>query len=134
MFPEAMQENMELSHTQIDPSNPTAVQRLAEPAQMLKNNVIDLINYQDEADVALRAVPELARLLCNSDVQTIHQASIMVSQLTKKEASCYAVMNNGNIVAALVRVATNSNDGETIRHVVGALHNMSHHRLFLLYL
>ncbi|NP_001267780.1 beta-catenin [Hydra vulgaris] len=128
MFPEAMHENMELSHAQIHNNNSAVPQRLAEPTQMLKNNVIDLINYQDETDVALRAVPELARLLCNSDAQTIHQASIMVNQLTKKEASCYAVMNNTNIVAALVGVTATSNDGETIRNVVGALHNMSHHR------
>ena len=46
MFPETVDEAMEIPSTQLDPGNPTAVQRLAEPSQMLKNAVVDLINYQ----------------------------------------------------------------------------------------
>jgi catenin beta 1 len=41
----------------------TNVGRLAAPAQMLKNAVANLINYQDDAELALRAIPELIRLL-----------------------------------------------------------------------
>ena len=46
MFPETVDEAMDIPSTQLDPGNPTAVQRLAEPSQMLKNAVVDLINYQ----------------------------------------------------------------------------------------
>ena len=46
MFPETIEEGMDIPSTQLDPGNPTAVQRLAEPSQMLKNAVVDLINYQ----------------------------------------------------------------------------------------
>ncbi len=46
MFPETVDEQMEIPSTQLDPGNPTAVQRLAEPSQLLKNAVVDLINYQ----------------------------------------------------------------------------------------
>ena len=42
---------------QLDPMQPTAVQRLAEPSQMLKHAVVNLINYQDDADLATRAIP-----------------------------------------------------------------------------
>ena len=53
----------------------------------------------------------------------------MAHQLSKKEASRHAIMNNPNIVAALVRCSTGSNDTETVKCAVGALHNLSHHRL-----
>lgn len=46
MFPETLEEGMEIPSTQFDPQQPTAVQRLAEPSQMLKHAVVNLINYQ----------------------------------------------------------------------------------------
>jgi len=46
MFPETLDEGVEIPSTQFDPSQPTAVQRLAEPSQMLKHAVVNLINYQ----------------------------------------------------------------------------------------
>ena len=46
MFPETLDEGMEIPSTQFDPAQPTAVQRLAEPSQMLKHAVVNLINYQ----------------------------------------------------------------------------------------
>ena len=46
MFPETLDEGMEIPSTQFDPQQPTAVQRLAEPSQMLKHAVVNLINYQ----------------------------------------------------------------------------------------
>ena len=83
---------------------------------------------QDDADLANRAIPELIRLLSESDAHTVQQAASIVNQLTKKEASCHVVLNNIHMVSALVRTATNSNDAETVRSAVGAMHNMSHHR------
>ena len=46
MFPETLDEGMEIPTTQFDTNQPTAVQRLAEPSQMLKHAVVNLINYQ----------------------------------------------------------------------------------------
>lgn len=46
MFPETLEEGMEIPSTQFDPTQPTAVQRLSEPSQMLKHAVVNLINYQ----------------------------------------------------------------------------------------
>jgi hypothetical protein len=46
MFPETLEEGIEIPSTQMDPAQPTAVQRLAEPSQMLKHAVVNLINYQ----------------------------------------------------------------------------------------
>ena len=46
MFPETLEEGMEIPSTQYDANQPTAVQRLSEPSQMLKHAVVNLINYQ----------------------------------------------------------------------------------------
>ena len=133
MFPETMDDGMEIPQTQMDQQDQTAVQRMAEPAQMMKTAVNDLCNYQNDTDLANRAIPELIRLLTQGDVQTVQQASMTVNQLTKKEASCHSVMNNFQMVGALVRTATSSQDPDTVKSTVGAMHNMSHHRFLFLF-
>lgn len=46
MFPETLEEGIEIPSTQFDQTQATAVQRLSEPSQMLKHAVVNLINYQ----------------------------------------------------------------------------------------
>ncbi|RWS16295.1 armadillo-like protein [Dinothrombium tinctorium] len=132
MFPETLEEGMEIPSTQLDPNQATAVQRLAEPSQMLKHAVVNLINYQDDADLATRAIPELIKLLNDEDQVVVSQAAMMVHQLSKKEASRHAIMNSPQMVAALVRAMSNSNDLETTKCAAGVLHNLSQHRQGLL--
>lgn len=132
MFPETLEEGIQIPSTQIRPDQPTAVQRLAEPSQMLKHAVVNLINYQDDADLATRAIPELTKLLNDEDQVVVSQAAMMVHQLSKKEASRHAIMNSPQMVAALVRAMSNTADLETTRCAAGTLHNLSHHRQGLL--
>ncbi|XP_076679641.1 armadillo isoform X4 [Andrena cerasifolii] len=132
MFPETLEEGIEIPSTQFDPSQPTAVQRLAEPSQMLKHAVVNLINYQDDADLATRAIPELIKLLNDEDQVVVSQAAMMVHQLSKKEASRHAIMNSLQMVAALVHAISKSDDLESTKAAVGTLHNLSHHRQGLL--
>jgi len=132
MFPETLDEGVEIPSTQYDPGQPTAVQRLAEPSQMLKHAVVNLINYQDDADLATRAIPELIKLLNDEDQVVVSQAAMMVHQLSKKEAARHAIMNNPQMIAALVKAISTTNDLETTKGAVGTLHNLSHHRQGLL--
>merc|ERR1712110_384791 len=106
----------------------TAVQRLSEPSQMLKHAVVNLINYQDDADLATRAIPELIKLLNDEDQVVVSQAAMMVHQLSKKEASRHAIMNSPQMVQALVKALSNPADLESTKGAVGTLHNLSHHR------
>lgn len=46
MFPETLEEGFQIPSTRTHPGQSTAVQRLAEPSQMLKHAVVNLINYQ----------------------------------------------------------------------------------------
>ena len=71
-------------------------------------------------------------MLNDEDQVIVSQAAHMVHQLSKKEASRHAIMNNPQMVAALVRAMSYTNDIETTRCAAGALHNLSHHRQGLL--
>ncbi|KAF3833793.1 hypothetical protein F7725_024997 [Dissostichus mawsoni] len=132
MFPETLEEGIQISPTQLDAAHPTAVQRLAEPSQMLKHAVVNLINYQDDAELATRAIPELTKLLNDEDQVVVNKAAVMVHQLSKKEASRHALMRSPQMVSAVVRAMQNTGDVETARCSAGTLHNLSHHREGLL--
>uniref|UniRef100_A0A8C3GB43 Catenin beta 1 n=1 Tax=Cyclopterus lumpus TaxID=8103 RepID=A0A8C3GB43_CYCLU len=132
MFPETLEEGIQITPTQLDAAHPTAVQRLAEPSQMLKHAVVNLINYQDDAELATRAIPELTKLLNDEDQVVVNKAAVMVHQLSKKEASRHALMRSPQMVSAVVRAMQNTGDVETARCSAGTLHNLSHHREGLL--
>ncbi|XP_017333153.1 junction plakoglobin a isoform X2 [Ictalurus punctatus] len=132
MFPETMQEGVTIVSTQLDSSQQTNVQRLAEPSQMLKTAIVHLINYQDDAELATRAVPELTKLLNDDDQVVVNKAAQIVNQLTRKEASRRALMQSPQMVAAVVRAMQNTSDMETARATASILHNLSHQREGLL--
>ncbi|XP_054634738.1 junction plakoglobin a [Dunckerocampus dactyliophorus] len=133
MFPETLEESTTvLTTTQTDPSQMTNVQRLAEPSQMLKAAIIHLINYQDDAELATRAVPELTKLLNDEDQVVVSKAAQIVNQLTRKEASRHALMQSPQVVSAVVRAMQNTSDMETARVTASILHNLSHKREGLL--
>lgn len=67
MFPETVDDGIDIPSTQYDFGQSTNVQRLAEPSQMLKTAVVNIINYQDDAELTLKAIPELIKLLGDED-------------------------------------------------------------------
>ncbi|XP_010887501.1 junction plakoglobin a isoform X2 [Esox lucius] len=131
MFPETMECTAVLS-TQTDASQMTNVQRLAEPSQLLKTAIVHLINYQDDAELATRAIPELTKLLNDEDPVVVNKAAMIVNQLTRKEASRRALMSSPQMVASVVRAMQNTGDMETARATASILHNLSHQREGLL--
>ncbi len=98
MFPETVEAGTTILSTQTDLNQMTNVQRLAEPSQMLKTAIIHLINYQDDAELATRAVPELTKLL--NDEDQVRKAQSRTTN-TKSESStafgqisCYIELNH----------------------------------------
>uniref|UniRef100_A0A8C8DUQ3 Junction plakoglobin a n=1 Tax=Oryzias sinensis TaxID=183150 RepID=A0A8C8DUQ3_9TELE len=133
MFPETLESGTAILSTQTDASQMTNVQRLAEPSQMLKAAIVHLINYQDDAELATRAVPELTKLLNDEDqVMRRKRAAQIVNQLSRKEASRQALMQSPQMVAAVVRAMQNTSDMETTRATASIMHNLSHKREGLL--
>ncbi|XP_072531845.1 junction plakoglobin [Salminus brasiliensis] len=131
MFPETLVEGESPLPTQADSDQPTNVQRLAEPSQLLKTAIVHLINYQDDAELATRAVPELTKLLADEDQVVVNKAALIVNQLTRKEASRRVLMQSPQMVAAVVR-ALQAGDLETSRCAASVLHSLSHQREGLL--
>lgn len=128
MFPESMEEGLPIPSAKLHPDQVTSVQRLAEPSQTLKHAVVNLINYQDDAELASVAIPELTKLLNDEDQVVVNQAAMMIHQLSKKEASRLAIMMSLPMVSSLVHVMSSTGDVETVRCTAGTLHNLSHHK------
>uniref|UniRef100_A0A3B4UWU7 Junction plakoglobin n=1 Tax=Seriola dumerili TaxID=41447 RepID=A0A3B4UWU7_SERDU len=132
MFPETLVEGEAAMPVQSDPSQQSNVQRLAEPSQLLKTAIVHLINYQDDAELATRAVPELTKLLADEDPVVVNKAAMIVNQLTRKEASRRVLVQSPAMVGAVVRVMTTAVDMETARCAASVLHSLSHQREGLL--
>ncbi|MED6273866.1 hypothetical protein CHARACLAT_010701 [Characodon lateralis] len=132
MFPESLDQGTTILSTQTDQSQMTNVQRLAEPSQMLKTAIVHLINYQDDAELATRAIPELTKLLNDEDQVVVSKAAQIVNQLARKDASRRALMQSPQMVAAVVRAMQNTNNMETTKATASILHNLSHQREGLL--
>lgn len=132
MFPETLVEGEAAMPVQSDPSQQSNVQRLAEPSQLLKTALVHLINYQDDAELATRAVPELTKLLGDEDPVVVNKAAMIVNQLTRKEASLRVLVQSPAMVASVVCAMTTATDMETARCTASVLHSLSHQREGLL--
>ncbi len=100
MFPETLVDagNAYILTTQLYPGHTTAVQKLTEPAVALKHAVINLINYQEDADVASLACPQLVPLLEDeSDKASQRRAASLAHQLTRKQACRHAFARNEHV-------------------------------------
>lgn len=110
----------------------TAVQMLAEPSQMLVHSIVNLINYQDDADLATKALPELIKLLSDEDQLIVSQAAMLVHQLARKQASRDALCNSASLVKALLQTIESSNDSETVKFTSEILSSLSQQQQGLL--
>lgn len=90
MFPETLVEGEAAMPVQPDPTQQSNVQRLAEPSHLLKTAIVHLINYQDDAELATRAVPELTKLLADDDpVGCRHAESLRIHHLSFQTGSIF---------------------------------------------
>ncbi|KAI0986709.1 hypothetical protein GJ496_010913 [Pomphorhynchus laevis] len=104
----------------------SAVSKLSQPSQLLKSAVVSLVHYQDDADLAERALPELVRLLNDDDLVVVAQAASMLSRLAKREASKSVVCRNSAVLEGLVQAVLRSDaDTELSRHAAIVFHSAS---------
>ncbi|XP_053349472.1 junction plakoglobin-like isoform X2 [Clarias gariepinus] len=123
MFPETLAERETLA-TSDSQSN---VQRLTEPSHLLNKAIVHLINYQDDAELAKRAMPELIKLLTDDDQVVVRKAALIVSRLVRNDASRHVMMQTAVMMSSMLRVMQSSSDMETIRCMASILHCLSHH-------
>ncbi|KAM9493908.1 junction plakoglobin-like isoform 2-T3 [Clarias gariepinus] len=123
MFPETLAERETLA-TSDSQSN---VQRLTEPSHLLNKAIVHLINYQDDAELAKRAMPELIKLLTDDDQVVVRKAALIVSRLVRNDASRHVMMQTAVMMSSMLRLMQSSSDMETIRCMASILHCLSHH-------
>ncbi|XP_062845057.1 junction plakoglobin-like [Trichomycterus rosablanca] len=124
MFPETLAERDLLASS----DSSTNVQRLTEPSELLQNAMVNLIQYQDDAELASRATPELTKLLNDHDQVVVRKAALIVSRLVRNDASRHVMMQSPGMMSAVVRVMQNVGDVETTRCMAAVLHCLSHHQ------
>ena len=141
IFPETLEDGasdraspLPIPSTQFVNGQPTAVQKLSEPSQLLKNAVIDIINYKDDADITEKALPELIRLLNDDDPIVAGQAALVLHTLAKNEASRLALATPQMIQALLQAISNPRANDETRRGVAGVFHCLSQQKQGLLVL
>jgi len=59
--------------------------------------------FQDDAELATKAIPELINLLNDNDPVVVQQAAQMIHMLSKKVASRQALINSPQLIASLVK-------------------------------
>ncbi len=105
----------------------TAVQRLAQPSQMLKTAIVHLINYQEDAEITAKAIPELIKLLSDDDRHTVIKTLNLIQQLSRKDASRFALTSSQALINSLINLISNTNDLDLQRLAAGSLNNISNH-------
>lgn len=58
---------------------PTIVTLLTKPSQSLTTAIVELLSLQDETELAIKAVPELVKLLADKDEVTYTKSKIFYS-------------------------------------------------------
>lgn len=131
MFPETMAEGAETGH-RVDLGQGSNVGRLAEGSQLMKTAVTNIINYQDDADLATRALPELLRLLADPDPAIVAHAAKLIHEMAKKEASLRAMLAFPDLAPAVCAALARGGDEATLLHTAATLHLLSRHEPGLL--
>ncbi|XP_065888120.1 catenin beta-1-like isoform X2 [Dysidea avara] len=116
-------QSQRIPSTQLNPSQP--LQQLQNPSEIMKNAVTNLINYQDSTEHTAQILPELTKLLSNTDVIVVGQAAMLIHQLSKKEASRHAIIGNQDVITSIVQVIGRTIDPDVQRNVAGTLNHIS---------
>lgn len=105
----------------------SAVQRLAQPCQVLKTAIIHLINYQEDAEITVKAIPEILKLMGDDDKLVVTKVLTLVDQLSRKDASRFALTSSQALINSLIQLISTTNDSELQRLSASALNNISNH-------
>ena len=89
------------------------------------NAVANWINYQDNSEMALKAIPDLLKLLVDEDLVVVQQAAILLNQMSRTEGPRIAMIQTPSAVKCLVDCLITTADLETARSLVGALYGVS---------
>lgn len=129
MFPESLEDygyqHPQNGNGQSSSNNgmrPTAVQKLSQPTNKLKTAIVHLINYQEDADVTIKAIPELIKLLNDDERPVVARALKLIEQLSRKDASRLALTSSQELIASLVKLILATHDAD-LHHAASTILN-----------
>lgn len=105
--------------------NVTIKNEMQQPIEESDNALQNWMNYQDNSEMALKAIPDLIKLLNDDDLLIVSQAAILVNQMSKKKNACLALIESNDCVTSLVNCLANDTNIETAKNVVGTFYNIS---------
>ena len=83
------------------------------------------MSLQDSTEQTARVLPEITKLLGDTDIIVVGEAASLMHQLAKKEPSRHAIIGTQNVVTSIVHVMGNTNDPDIQRNISGALYHLS---------
>ncbi len=70
-------------------------------------------------------LPDVVKLLTLPDESTILEASKLLMELSKKEASCKAIITNGQVLNMIIQAMAATGNPEIQKNLSGVLHHCS---------
>ena len=78
--------------------------------------------------MASQILPELCKLLASMDEGVVLEASRLIMELSKKEASCRAIVASELVVSSLIKTMASTGNADLQKSLSGTLHNVSNDR------
>lgn len=75
-----------------------------------------------------QVLPELAKLLTSLDENIVSEAAKLIMELSKKEASCRAIVASELTVSSLIKAISSTGNADIQKSLSGTLHNVSNDR------
>ena len=75
-----------------------------------------------------QVLPELAKLLICLDENTVLEAAKLIMELSKKEASCRAIVASEVLVSSVIKAMSSTGNLDLQKSLSGILHNVSNDR------
>lgn len=73
-------------------------------------------------------LPELAKLVSSVDEAVVLEAARLIMELSKKEASCRAIVASELLVSSLIKAMSCTGNADLHKSLSGTLHNVSNDR------
>ncbi|KAL5253504.1 hypothetical protein ACHWQZ_G013336 [Mnemiopsis leidyi] len=132
LFPDASEEqhNPAPTPSHASPTTPvtTTLQTLGEPTPVSHNTMENIAHYQDDAELAMQAIPEFAKLLSSKNPEVQVSVTTCIHALSKKEPSMHALLSYPQLISTLLHTLSTATDQEVVRCCTGTLHNLSYLR------
>ena len=81
--------------------------------------------FQSSTELTAQMLPDVVKLLTLPDESTVLEASKLLMELSKKEASCRAIIANGQVLNMIIQAMAGTGNPEIQKNLSGVLHHCS---------